>query len=181
MAGSHAYLANDNSGLKVVDISNRTSPAIVGSVATPNRAQSVAVTGNYAYVATHFPSSSLEVVDISNPVSPVIVGRVRTPGKFFGAVAAAGTQAYVAVWLEGVQVVDISNPASPAIIGSVDTPGFAYGVAVANNHAYVADDTFGLQIIDISNPTSPAIVGSVYTNQARGVVVAGTHRYASCG
>lgn len=35
MAGTHAYVAEGNSGLQVVDISNPASPVIVGSVDTP--------------------------------------------------------------------------------------------------------------------------------------------------
>ena len=49
----------------------------VGSVATPDRARGVAVSGNYAYVGDS--GSDLKVIDISKPDSPQIVGTNRYP------------------------------------------------------------------------------------------------------
>jgi hypothetical protein len=50
----HAYVANLDLGLQVVDISNPASPIIVGSGNTPGAAVAVAVVGGLAYVADHF-------------------------------------------------------------------------------------------------------------------------------
>src|SRR5262249_16895862 len=54
----------------------------VGSVATPGYAQSVALSGRYAYVAARF--SGLQVIDITIPASPQIVGAADTPGDAYG-------------------------------------------------------------------------------------------------
>ena len=51
IAGDYAYVADEYSGLQVVDITNPESPQIVGSVDTPGRALDVAGSGAYAYVA----------------------------------------------------------------------------------------------------------------------------------
>jgi hypothetical protein len=48
---THAYVADEASGLLVIDISNPASPQIVASVDTPGFAFDVAVAGNHAYVA----------------------------------------------------------------------------------------------------------------------------------
>ena len=48
--GNYAYVADCTGGLKIIDISSKTNPTLVGSIATSN-AYGVAVAGNYAYVA----------------------------------------------------------------------------------------------------------------------------------
>ena len=179
VAGSHAYVADGEAGLQVVDISDPASPRIVGSVDTPGEAPAVAVAGTHAYVADG--EAGLQVMDISDPALPRIVGSVDTPGSA-SAVDVVGDHAYVADSGYGLQVVDISNPNAAAIVGSVDTPGTAAGVAVLGSHACVTDWATGLQVVDISNPASPAIVGNVDTPLNAGdIAVAGTHAYVTDG
>jgi hypothetical protein len=145
VSGSHAYVADGDSGLQVVDVIDPQSPVIAGSVDTPDYAYGVAVSGSYAFVADG--NSGLQVVDVTDPQSPVIAGSVDTPGEAHD-VAVSGSYAYVADWNSGLQVIDISDPQSPVIVGSVDTPNRAYGVAVSGSYAYVADGNSGLQVID---------------------------------
>jgi len=45
VSGAYAYVADDDCGLQVIDISNPQSPQIVGSVDTPDLASEVAVSG----------------------------------------------------------------------------------------------------------------------------------------
>jgi hypothetical protein len=169
--GTHAYVADDVSGLQVINITNPASPEIVASVDTPGVAVDVAVFGTLACVADY--DSGLHVIDITEPESPQIVGSVDT-GRT-RSVAVSSTHAYVVS--DGLLVVDITNPANPQIVGSVDTPGG--GVAVSGNHAYVASSS-GLHIVDITNPANPQILGSVDTpDRALNVAVAGTHAYVA--
>ena len=85
---SYAYVADGDSGLQVIDVTNPESPVIVGSVGMQysGRARGVHVSGSYAYVVNDLgdfqnPVFSLEVIDISNPESPVSVGYFGTQGS----------------------------------------------------------------------------------------------------
>ena len=140
VSGAYAYVANWAGGLRVIDVSNPSSPREVGAYDTPGDALGVAVSGAYAYVA----AGSLRVVDVSNPASPREVGAYDTPRWAYG-VAVSGPYAYVAAG--SLRVVDVSNPASPREVGYYDTPGFARGVAVSGAYAYVADEDGGLVIL----------------------------------
>ena len=51
IANGYAYVADDASGLQVIDISTPTAPVIVGSVDTPGMRMGVSVANGYAYVA----------------------------------------------------------------------------------------------------------------------------------
>ena len=46
VAGSYAYVADNYSGLQVVDITNPTSPQLVGNVDTPESAKDIADDGS---------------------------------------------------------------------------------------------------------------------------------------
>ena len=63
VSGNYAYLAGGNAGLKVIDISDPTSPQIVGSVDTDGSANGVYVSSNYAYVADRW--EGLKVVELT--------------------------------------------------------------------------------------------------------------------
>lgn len=82
----------------------------MGSVATSEYAEGVAVLGTHAYVGVQ---SGLQVVDITNPASPRLVGGVDTPAKP-GGVAVSGTHVYVANARSGPQILplqcDVTTP-----------------------------------------------------------------------
>jgi hypothetical protein len=188
VAGNHAYVAivsNEGTGLRTIDISNPSAPAIVGEVNVLQAVQvsdGVAVAGSLAFMAV--ANAGMQIVDISDPEAPSVIGGIDTPGTAFD-VAVDGTHAYIADGAMGLQVVDVSNPASPVLVGSFDTEE-ARGIVVAYNYAFIADDFISsgqsrLQVIDISNPVSPILAGSlVVPGQAEDVAVDGVHAYVAC-
>jgi hypothetical protein len=190
VSGNYAYVAaqgclsaqpcpNGTAGnsFNVIDVSTPGSPHIVGSLHNSSlpslwagtnaldHADSVAVSGNYAYVTASY-SNRLTVIDISNPTSPTIVASLTDPSiKFPVDVAVSGTHAYVAdqigVGSVGFTVVDISNPLSPRVVGTLNNPYLAgaYRVRLHGNFAYVsASSANAVAMIDISDPTSPRLV-----------------------
>ena len=68
VSGSYAYVADHNGGFQVIDITNPSTPTIVGSLDVIY-AHKVHVTGGYAYVAGGL---ILYVIDISDPQNPVL-------------------------------------------------------------------------------------------------------------
>ena len=177
VAGEYAYVADGDSGLKVVHIADPSSPELVGSLDTDGSAGGVAVAGGYAYVADH--AEGLKVISIANPSSPELIGSCDTDGYAWG-VAVAGEYAYVADDEKGLKVINIANPSSPELAGSLDTDSYARDVAVAGEYAYVADGYSGLKVISIADSSSPELVGSCDTDgYAWGVAVAGEYAYVA--
>jgi len=91
VSGNQAYVADNDTGLTVIDISDPLSPLHVSTYNTNGLAFDVSVVGDYAYVADG--SDGLQVLDISAPLSPSLVG------------------GYVMSWSEGVSVVGLGVPA----------------------------------------------------------------------
>nr|WP_287696969.1 glycosyl hydrolase family 18 protein [Microcystis sp. M058S1] len=177
VVGNYAYLADYDSGLQIIDISNPTNPIFKGNYDTDG-AWDVEVVGNYAYLADG--SSGLQIINISNPTNPTFIGNYDN----FSAVVdvqVVGNYAYLANGDSLLQIIDISNPTNPILKGSYDdSSGFADGVQVVGNYAYIADYFSGLQIIDISNPTNPILKGIYNTSgNARDVEVVGNYAYVA--
>ena len=129
----------------------------MGSLNTPGSAYSIAVSGDYAYVADY--DRGLRVIRISNADTLLEVAFLDTSG-FSRDVAVNGGYAYLADSSPGLRVVDIADPEHPQVVGSFNTPGIATGVAVRNSLVFVADLNGGLRIIDVTVPSSPYPVGA---------------------
>lgn len=156
--------------LKVIDVQDPTSPVVVASLAMPDYAQGVCLTGNRAYVACY--QGGLVIVDIANRYSPSVVGAVDTPGAAFS-VSVEGSTAVVAD-SSSILTVDVGIPACPAVLGSIPTADRALDVRVRGGYAYVAASTQGMVVVDVRNPASPQVasVGSAtFFGAASGVAV----------
>jgi len=173
--GTKAYVADDDNGLVVIDISDPTNPTKLGLYDTAGRAYGVTLSsdGIKAYVADY--DNGLVVIDISDPTNPTKLGSYDTAGYAAGVTLSSdGKKAYVADWNNGLVVIDISDPTNPTKIGSYDTAGYAWGVTLSSDgsKAYVADGYNGLVVIDISDPTNPTKLGSYDTaGRAYGVTL----------
>jgi hypothetical protein len=164
--------------------------------------QDVAISGDYAYVASG-TFSGLRVLDVSNPAAPVEIGyAINGDPPPAGAawmarrVSVSGNFAYV-LYFDGLftytnfrlYVYEVSNPRAPRQMGYVRLPDDCLSLAVQNNYAYVTatgniqNPFLGLKIIDISDPAHPAEAGSVETSiyYPRCVSVADNIAYVAAG
>jgi hypothetical protein len=101
VAGDHAYLADGDGGLRILDVSDPIAPSEVGFYATPGYARALALAENYAYLAVR--DSGLRILDVSDPSAPSEVGFYDTPGST-GDVALAGDYIYVADGENGLAI-----------------------------------------------------------------------------
>jgi hypothetical protein len=152
VVGSLAYVADGDSGLQVVDVSNSNAPRRLGSLRDGfGDANGVQVVGSLAYVADGF---GLRVIDVSDPTTPRSLGSIRT--RYAIGLQVTGARAYVADLYDGLQVIDVSDPAAPRLLGG--SSGSAMEVQVAGTIAYVADWHTGLKVIDVSDATTPRLL-----------------------
>jgi hypothetical protein len=139
-----AFVAVEQLGLALFDVTNPASPAPLGSVDTPGEARGVAASEGYAYVADW--RAGVQVVDVSDPMQPEIVATIPTPGNAVG-VFCKGNKLYVADHTGGLLVFDVTDPSAPTAAGSLDTP-FANAVFVTDSHVFVADRDWGLVVAE---------------------------------
>src|SRR5205823_667596 len=99
-------------------ISNPAAPSHIGDyVTTSGQLNNLAVSGNFAYLATG--EGGLEIVDVSNPGSPALAARAVSFGVAKDVVV-SGHIAYVACGNGGLQIYDVSSPVSPILLSTFD-------------------------------------------------------------
>ena len=176
----HVYVADGASGggLVVVDWSAPADPHVVGELSLPADAQSVDVSGGYAYVG--ISSAGLAVIDVSDPAAPSLEGQCDLGGHT-RRVRAQGQYVYVAGGDAGLVIVDVSNAQDPSVEGSLPA-GWTSGVDVVDDLAYVADWGGVFRVIDVSNPAVPEQLGATGgVGNAETVRVVGNYAYVPLG
>lgn len=134
------------------------SPTAVSFVSVPGFANSVDVSGDFAYVAAG--SAGLQVVNLSPDRStPHIVSSLVITGNA-NDVALAGNIAYLAMGSAGLAAVDVTNPLAPRLLGTVSTAGNALDVAPRGTTVFVANGN-SLVLVDVTNPAAMSVIKSV--------------------
>ena len=157
--GDYLYAAS-HWGLEIFTLVDPTKPARVGEIATPGRAQAVAVDGETAYVADG--AAGVQIIDISVPTDPSIV---KTIGTLRDArrVHVADGNLYVLDKDRGMLVFNlrnVHNVRAPQPRRFFRTAGTPLNVVVHDNTVYLSDDRHGLIILDPS-PFGNFVVRSV--------------------
>ena len=151
-SGSHALVANWDA-LQVVDVSDPTTPRVIGEVGLPHAwVTDLAMSDGYAYVGH---AEGLQIIDVSSPTSPAGVGLVEIP--HVRKVAVSGHRAYV-LHDRTLSIVDVSDPANPVRIGFLDRLWGTRGLAASGDYAYLATyvgNQPSLRVIDVSTPENP--------------------------
>jgi hypothetical protein len=144
-----AYIINNDYELQIVDISDRSTPTLVGSMVLPRG--SIKVSGNYVYFTS---AGGVRVIDVTTPSAPQLVAsydEIETEN-----VLLVGSTAYVGGY-GGVHIVDISNPAAPQQQKTIDLPGVAVINMALDGKILYAAASDGLYVIDISNVSAPVV------------------------
>ncbi len=185
VSGSYAYVADIETGLRIVDISSTTvignlplqdeahidrnpglsSPAVGGM----GGAEVVKIQGDYVYV---LGGGGLRIIDVTNPVKPIELSQYSV-GNVFDVVPG---YLYFATD-EKICTVDVADPRHPIEVGCVNVDFvMTADIAVAGNYAYVVDGA-AFHIVDITNPTAPDLIHTSDLEFAYKVSIAGDYAY----
>jgi hypothetical protein len=145
--GSTVYLADDELGIHVVDVSNPDQPMHLGTFDTPGSAHGVQVVGSELYVADG--EAGLSVFDLSVPQQPVLRANRQTLGEARRLHVVDG-RAYIAEGYSGLSIIDVRNLTEMELLATYDTPGYAAEVHASGTLLYVADNDSGLHILQMS-------------------------------
>ena len=166
--GDVVYVANGDSQLSLLDISDPSAVALLGRTDLP-WVQQIVANGDTVYAAGE---GGLHVVDVSDPTSPRVVGRFDTQYRIPSSVAVAGRYAFLAdgatddegqAALGAVRVIDLADPAKPVLATSYHSVAmWPYFVALDQGQRagvlYLATGE-GLEAVDVSSPGRPTGLG----------------------
>jgi len=182
LQNNFAYLACDDSGLVVIDVSDPANMSIVGRNVN-HRAFALDIEGDYAYVVDgigSITSDGFYVYDISNPCNPTEVGHGSTPSI---AVYIKASEESVFVSDQdipnygSVRMFDVRDPTHPTESAYYQTYQ-PYGITLKDNLVFVADSEKGVLIFDTSTPDSLELKGKISTpNYISNIKISGNIAY----
>jgi len=177
LVGNFLIVADGQAGVRVVDVSEPSSPSIVGEWASQST-WGVAASGDTAYA---MGSSGISVIDITNASEPRLVTTLQDPSTRLNSILAQGAYLYTSGGIGtveqekgGASVYDITLPMLPQLLGHVDnlvSPGER--LATHGDLLIMATTSAGVQLVDVSDPAMPTKVGQVSNLMATDVAVAG--------
>ncbi len=131
--GDYAYLAANDNGLIILNISNKSNIQFVSSLllninfphtnvgsASMYNARGIAIKDTYAYIC--YDRGGLRVIDISNVNSPVqssqyCFSNLINYATAYNNIVIHGNTAYVSIDYYGLEILDITNPLNISQIG----------------------------------------------------------------
>jgi len=135
-------VADYDSGLRIIDISDPSNPQEVGFYDTQGRAWDVWVVDTLAYVADY--QYGVRVINVAEPSSPSEVGFFDTADASVG-LFLSGNFLYVADY-RSVRVLNVEDSTNITQVGYYYVPHVAWNVFVKVAEVYTATIYSGLQI-----------------------------------
>lgn len=156
-----AYVADEKSGLKMLDVSDPRKPTTLGSLDLPGQVpfmSSVVARDSFAFVEWFVSPPPLRTVDVTNPSQPELLGGANlfNPPE---AMVLRDSFVYV-VEIVRFQIVNVARPREPVLVGScLSTDGTYFGLVVQDTLAYVAGGA-ELEVISVADPSDPYVIGN---------------------
>jgi len=132
--GNILAVAAHESGVKLFDISNPSSPAIVANISA-NNAWTAVLDEEYLYIADE---DKILILDISNVNNPTQTESIET-GNAVKDLAIANGFLYAALGSDGVNIYDIKSLQSPQFLDNFNTNTLANRIAPFDNKLAVSD------------------------------------------
>jgi hypothetical protein len=191
--GNHAYVADYEEGLKVVDISVPANPQIVSNLPSIYMVRDIAVNNGYAYVATWGYtgySCGMQIYDISDPANPDFLSssidfysnNIEVYDEYVFILGSFSSD-------HKLLSVNVQDPISPQVVSQSSASHWPRDLAFEGDMAIAACsyyiDTFSypgaIYRYDVSDPTNIQRTGSIISNpfDLRSVAVSGDYAYVS--
>ncbi|MBK6765057.1 MAG: T9SS type A sorting domain-containing protein [bacterium] len=180
VSGDYIFVANDHSGLTIVDYSDPREPQVVGTLPLVDRAFDVEVAGDYVFIAEI--DYGMQIVDCSDPTMPRVAASVlqaNDNARVF-AVAVAGNRAYMADQ-QGVTVLDVGAPEAPAVVSRFPIP--SYDIQVRDTIAFVSgNESRRFRAYSIGNPDSLVLLSEVTSLSTKALLfgLSDSRAYVGC-
>lgn len=174
--GNYAYLATQDNGVFIVDISSPDNPQLAahylpGQIPYQNF-QDVKVANGIGYFAS-CSGDGLHIVDLSDPSSPVLLTRITSVDGGFSSVHNVSVSGKFLYEADGggrdVHVFDVSTPASPQFVRTIRSGGRAgiHDMTALGDRLYTSDISVGRTVIydvtSMSTSVAPIRLGRLIT------------------
>jgi hypothetical protein len=174
-SGDRLYVAVDDQGVAVVDISLPYDPQLVNLFPTGGRVFGLTTRGDTLY--TTMGSMGLEIYDCRDALNPEFLGSLT--GFNLRSLELVDTLLYATRVDYGLVVLDVADPHLPVFTAGVQISGQHYGLALDTSLSLAVVCSFdgGLNIFDISDPPNLAILKNLQVFTAWSVDIQDSFAY----
>jgi hypothetical protein len=153
--GDRLYVAVDDQGIAIVDVSSLDSPQLLNLFPTAGRVFGLEVRSDTVYAA--MGSEGLEIYDCRISTNPQLLGTLS--GFNFRSLRLQDSLLFATEVAEGLLVFDVSDPTMPFSVGELSLTGQHYGLALDRSRevAVVCSFDGGLHLVDVSVPNDPVL------------------------
>lgn len=137
---NYAYIAQGDSGIAIIDITNPTNPVYKNQYRNINSAEDICINGNYAFVANYKPG--LKILNISNPENPIEISTCNTPDTSLYSTRLRTDGSFVYMisrnqlcW--NLCIVDVRNPSAPFVAGSCNMYDEVSAFCIFDKYGYI--------------------------------------------
>jgi len=158
--GDYLYVANEEYGLRIFNVSNINNPYETGFLLLPGYTQKLLLRDSIIYSANF--SGGLRIIDVENPSNPVEMSFYQN-GNQVNDLAISGNYIFITDGSAFV-VLDIFNPSNPIFIKRVYASILCKGLAIKESRLYTISGwgTFIFSITDPTNPEFKYVNGEIY-------------------
>jgi hypothetical protein len=161
---NYAFVADDNAGLQVINVSNPSVPVQTGTYNTTGSATNVkvAAVGGRVYAFVADGSAGLSIIEVTSPNQPVLdtVITFVSDNVLCSFVEISTNRLYIGTYYK-MYIFDISNlPGSVTQISNYNVVDNLNSIYVDGGVAYLAENTAGIELVNITNPNIPAYISS---------------------
>jgi hypothetical protein len=181
--------AVDNSGIKILDISNPIQPVYVGQYTPASQFGEsqieISNTTLYYAIAPYLDVDGFQVLDITTPTEPKLIGSLDNE-RYIHGLAISGDRVYFAFETcpegfcsGGFEIIEVSDPSLPEKIGTYNVDSLEPTSIAASGESVFLTHTGEVQSIDASHPSAPILVDSLNSslNAPNKIAIAGDYAY----
>jgi len=158
--GDAAFVVNGFMGsgdrLTIVNVTDPTTPVLLGNHSTVGDATDIEVVENIAYVTTSF--AGFTIFNVSNHTNPVQLGQYTgqsTSNAELGDLEIVGDLAFLSYWGQSFKVLNISDISSISVVAEFNESlsTFSVHIEIDRSLAFLSDHELGLLVLNMSIPT----------------------------
>jgi len=193
------YMADGLAGLKVIDVSDPSSPVLRGKLDTKGFSHGITVSADNqtVYISDNGEDGGtpgIRVIDISDPTNPMLISERTEQWATQVALSPDGNKLYITDKKAGILIADSvklrafgDNPLEllKATLGRyiVTDKGISSDIVLSKDgtKAYVANKKPGIKILDVSDAANPLLLGTFDADGMEGESIAKSIALSSDG
>ncbi|PSQ93201.1 MAG: hypothetical protein BRD57_01865, partial [Proteobacteria bacterium SW_6_67_9] len=157
----------DDAGVRVVEVSTRSAPEVVGGLDLGGAIKDVALEGDQLVAVS---GDEVFVIDVASPAAPSLVG--QTEANSIKQLALRGDHAYAAAGSSGsgFAMVDLTDPANPVVTDPFSSRNFVGDdIVIFDDFAFIADRLFvsAIPYVNLEIAGDPRFQGAIDMSQYR--------------